>query len=147
VSDEERQRQEWEALYFELKELLSGQGKEDPYGNGDFWIVDDNYGSPQHKVCVFEVSFITQPLALEVQRLLRKHSLAWEVLFAFDKPDPRRDPNDLGISVHKPRSRNAGMWNEWKRHSGSNSVGGRDLPQTNHRVESDASARASTRAR
>jgi hypothetical protein len=98
---DEHQRQEWATLYAELKALLGKHGKEDPYGNGDFWIVDDNYGSPQHKVCVFQVSFLTQPVAHEVQRTLRKHSLPWEVLFAFDKTDSRRHPNDLGITVHK----------------------------------------------
>jgi hypothetical protein len=103
VTYEERQREEWEALYEQLRLLLCEHGKEDPFGDGDFWIVDGNYGSPQHKVCVFEVSFITRALALDVQRTLRKHSLPWEVLFSFDKGDPRRDPNDLGISVHKAK--------------------------------------------
>ena len=103
MTNDERQGQEWKALYAELQALLGKHGKEDPYGNGDFWVVDDNYGSLQHKVCVFEVSFITRPLALEVQRVLRKHSLSWEVLFSFDKADARRDPNDLGVSVHKAK--------------------------------------------
>jgi hypothetical protein len=103
MTEQDRQRQEWEALYSEVQALLTKYGKEDQYGNGDFWIVDDNYGLSQHKVCVFQVSFITRPLALEVQRALRKHSLPWEVLFAFDKPDSRRDPNDLGVSVHKSK--------------------------------------------
>jgi hypothetical protein len=93
--------QEWKVLYSELRAVLEKHGREDPFGNGDFWVVDDDYGSPQHKVCVTRVSFLTRPLALEVQRLIRKYSRSWEVLFAFDLNDSRKDPSDLGITVRK----------------------------------------------
>jgi hypothetical protein len=79
---EPRQGQEWDALYAERTELRETHGKQEAYSDGDFWIVDDHYGSPQHKVCVARVSCITRPVALEVQRALRKYSLAWEVLFS-----------------------------------------------------------------
>jgi len=92
---------EWKALYDELRPVLEKYGREDPLGDADYWVVDDDWGSPQHKVCVTRVSFLTRSLALEVQRLLRRYSLPWEVLFSFDKDDPRRDPSDLGITVRK----------------------------------------------
>ena len=96
-----RQTKEWEALYQELTTLLEKHGTQNPIGDGDFWIVDDNYGSAQHKVCVARVSFLTRPLAGEVQRLLRKYSLAWEVLFSLDKAELRPTENDLGVLVRK----------------------------------------------
>jgi hypothetical protein len=98
---EERQPKEWAALYAELGALLEKHGTQNPYGDGDFWIVDDNYGSPQHKVCVTRISFLTRPLATEVQRVLRNYSLAWEVLFSLDKAEPRPTENDLGVLVRK----------------------------------------------
>jgi len=100
-SHEQRQEQEWDALFSELTVLLERHGTQDPFGDADFWIVDDNYGSPQHKVCVHRISFLTRPLALEVQRALRKYSLAWEVLFSLDKAELRPTENDLGILVRK----------------------------------------------
>ena len=98
---DKRQAKEWEALYEELGALLEKRGTQDPYGHGDFWIVDDNYGTPQHKVCVTRISFLTRPLAVEVQRVLRKYSLAWEVLFSLDKAELRPTPEDLGVLVRK----------------------------------------------
>ena len=98
---EEHQAKEWDALYEELEALLRKHGTQNPYGDGDFWIVDDNYGTPQHKVCVTRVSFLTRPLAVEVQRVLRRYALAWEVLFSLDKADLRPTENDLGILVRK----------------------------------------------
>ena len=98
---EQCQEREWEALYAELAELLQRHGREDPFGNHDYWIVDDNYGSPQHKVCVARLSFITRPLAHGVQRVIRKYSLPWEVLFSLDKDDLRPTSEDMGITVRK----------------------------------------------
>lgn len=95
------QAKEWEALYDELGVLLEKHGTQNPFGEGDFWLVDDNYGSPQHKVCVTRITFLTRPVAVEVQRTLRKYSLGWEVLFSLDKPELRPTDDDLGVLVRK----------------------------------------------
>jgi hypothetical protein len=95
------QEREWQALYEALSVLLAKHGRQYANGDGDFWIVGENNGSSQHKVCVTRVSFLTRPLALAVQRLLRIHSLAWEVLFYLDKPELRPTQKDLGILVRK----------------------------------------------
>jgi hypothetical protein len=94
------QDEEWTTLYEELQQLLARHGQEDAFGEGDFWLVDDNYGSPQHKVCVSRVSFLTQIMASEVQQKIRAYSLPWEVIFAFDR-DERLDSSDLGVVVRK----------------------------------------------
>ena len=95
------QAKEWEALYDELGALLEKHGTQNPFGEGDFWLVDDNYGSPQHKVCVTRITFLTRPLAVEVQRTLQKYSLGWEVLLSLDKPELRPTDDDLGVLVRK----------------------------------------------
>jgi hypothetical protein len=93
------QLKEWDALYCELQDALSKFGREDAFGDGDYWIVDDNYSSPQHKVCVHQVSFITLPMVTAVQRLLRGRQLRWEVLVVFDFHDPQRHPDDHGLTI------------------------------------------------
>lgn len=98
---DELQNEEWTKLYDELQQLLARHGREDAFGEGDFWVVDDNYGSPQHKVCVSRASFLTKIMASEVQQKIRTYSLPWEVIFAFDPRDERLDSADLGILVRK----------------------------------------------
>jgi len=93
------QREEWQLLYHELQAALSKFGREDPFGGGDYWVVDDNYSTPQHKVCVTRPSFITRPMAKTVQRLLQGRKLRWEVLVSLDIKDSNRHPDDLGILV------------------------------------------------
>jgi hypothetical protein len=64
-------QEEWDSLYARLKTLLDSRGKSDAFGHGDFWIVDDNWGTPQHKVCIFQLGFLRPDLVREVQRLLQ----------------------------------------------------------------------------
>ena len=49
MSDEATQAMEWEALYDELLQLLGRYGINDAFGKGDFFLVDDNYSSPNIK--------------------------------------------------------------------------------------------------
>ncbi len=99
MNTEEVQIREWESLFEALQSALAEYGNEDAFGDGDFWIVDDNYGTPQHKVCVHRAAFLTRPMVAAVQTLLKGWTLRWEVIFSFDDDDPRRHPDDLGLTV------------------------------------------------
>lgn len=92
------QETEWDALYADLNAILSAHGREDPFGKADYWLVDDNYGSPQHKVCVTQISFLTRSLCRECQRLIRRYSLPWEILFSLEN---RVNESELGVTVTK----------------------------------------------
>lgn len=49
---------EWEAIYGLLLAILQRHGVHDPFGDGDFYLVDDDYGSVQHKIeCASEAAF------------------------------------------------------------------------------------------
>jgi hypothetical protein len=104
------QDEAWQALYAKLQACLAGHGNEDPYGNGDFWLVDDDWGGPQHKVCVFRLGFLTPALCAEVQRMLGGFPPTWQVLFALDTPNVHRHAEDLGVSVTK-----FGIAEQWSR--------------------------------
>jgi hypothetical protein len=90
------QKAEWTALYADLRALLQAHGQEDASGEGDYWLVDDNYGTPQHKICVTNISILTRPLCRQCQRLLRQYSLPWELLFSLEN---RAHEGDLGVTV------------------------------------------------
>ena len=101
MNRDELQTREWNSLYEALSEVLARFGREDEFGEGDYWLIDDNYGSPQHKVCVQRASFFTREMATAIQGVLRGRELPWEVIVAFDDRDPRRHPDDWGISVRE----------------------------------------------
>ena len=105
-------KKERELLHADLRNVLGQHGREDALGNGDFWVVDDDYSTPQQKVRITRVSFLTRPVAREIQRVLRGYSLAWEVLLVLDMHDPRiGEADENGVTVHK-----ASIEEHWNAH-------------------------------
>jgi hypothetical protein len=89
---------EWEALHSALSAVLSHFGKEDPYGNGDYWIVENDYGHPSHMVCVSQLAFITPELVSAVQQAL-KVAPHWVVLLQVDEEVNGGRAHSTGLTV------------------------------------------------
>lgn len=83
MPDAERSEHEtWQALYVELLAVLERHGVHDPFGGGDFFLIDDDYGSTQHKIeCTSESAF-TPTVAEEIRHLLEPLERKWEVIVA-----------------------------------------------------------------
>jgi len=91
------QHTEWEAIYGLLLAILERHGDHDPFGDGDFFLVDDDYGSTQHKIeCTSKAAF-TPALAAEIQQLLQSFERTWEVIVAL----PSIDGLEHGFAVTK----------------------------------------------
>ena len=84
-AEEDRETKE---LYLCLEELLSGQGKGNAFGQGDYWIVDDSWVPRSHKVCIFNIEFFTPQLARNVQQLLKEKFPACQVWFQIEVVEP-----------------------------------------------------------
>ena len=91
--------QEWQALYDALGAVLIQFGKEDAYGNGDYWIVDDSYGTPCHKVCISRLGFVTPHLISAIQRALQA-TPHWKVLLQIDETLDGVPGSSSGLTVH-----------------------------------------------
>ena len=79
--------------------LLESAGEPDPYGDGDYWLVDDNWGSRQHKLCVFRIEAITSVLIDEIRKILKPFRAEWEVLVALDLKDKRYTGGPEGMLI------------------------------------------------
>lgn len=90
--------EEWKALYLSLGEVLSQFGREDPYGDGDYWLVDDDYGDTAHKVCVSRLAFLTPELIVAVQRALADLP-HWRVLLQVDEQVNDAPASSTGVTV------------------------------------------------
>jgi hypothetical protein len=101
---------EWRLLYAKLSGLLESAGEPDPYGDGDYWLVDDNRGSRQHKLCVFRIEAITSVLIDEIRKILKPFSPEWEVLVALDLKDKRYTGGPEGMLIKA-----AGVQELWDR--------------------------------
>lgn len=89
---------EWWTLYRSLGAALSQFGEEDAFGNGDYWVVDDDYGGTSHKVCVSRLAFITPELIAAIQRLLSDMP-HWRVLLQVDEEVNGSPASSTGLTV------------------------------------------------
>ena len=76
---------EWKRLYVSLEATLSAHGKNDPFGDGDYFLIDDDYGTYQHKIECSKASFFRSGALEGTQALLRKYDGPWEVIFVLSR--------------------------------------------------------------
>jgi hypothetical protein len=77
--------QEWKSLYARLALALSTHGRSDPFGDGDFFLIDDDYGSYQHKVECTSAAFFRSRALADTQELLSQYDRPWQVVFVLTR--------------------------------------------------------------
>ena len=78
---------QWAALYQDLLALLGARGENDFLGEKDYWLVDDDWGGYQQKVCIHNPDLLNQGLVDEIQNLLRASALEWQVIVTLELPN------------------------------------------------------------
>jgi len=83
--NEQIDHDEWKILYAAVRQVCAKYGKEDPYGAGDYWVVDDNWGGVSQKLVVTSPTFLTPKLVRELAECIVKTKLyGAQVLVALD---------------------------------------------------------------
>jgi hypothetical protein len=75
---DERDKQ-WGNLYSLLSKSLALLGRENAFGEADYWIVDDDYGDTVHKLCVHKLSFLRPQVIAAIQEALKPYP-QWRVV-------------------------------------------------------------------
>ncbi|MES2538377.1 MAG: hypothetical protein V4632_21165 [Pseudomonadota bacterium] len=99
-SEIESQFSEWRSLYNEILSFLEGYGRNDPFGEGDFWLLDDNLGGGVHKIYIFNISMVTRELVEGLMKLLTDQYLGWQIMLILDMKCPAGEVPPEGIIVH-----------------------------------------------
>jgi hypothetical protein len=94
--------QEWHILYAALNKILASFGIENPYGKGDYWLVDDNYGDSSQKICISKLSFLRPAVLTAIQKVLQPFP-DWRVLVQIDIPVGDVAASSSGITVYSNR--------------------------------------------
>lgn len=61
----------WKRLYDALVITCKWFGDENAFGRADFWVVDDDWGDHNQKICVTSLSFLTPKVVLAIQQCIR----------------------------------------------------------------------------
>lgn len=98
--EEEEQDRIWELLYGKIISLLQKFGVEDQYGNGDYLVVNDNYGWRRHKIEVQKLHML-RPEIVKLLQLLLKDFADWDIGIAVDIPGTEKTWPLMGLIIRR----------------------------------------------
>ena len=70
VNNIKTDRDEWLTLYNAVRAVCARHGIEDPFGDADFWVVDDNWGGVTQKIIVSSAKFLTPQLVRQLSQCI-----------------------------------------------------------------------------
>jgi len=94
----DKQERDWELIYGEISRTLERFGKEDAFGKGDYWLVDDNWGNHQQKIEVQNLNLIKPQIVKLLQKILAPYQ-DWEIVVAIDVLDHKTDWPAMGLVI------------------------------------------------
>jgi hypothetical protein len=101
--DGESESMEWEELYNKILANLIRLGRNDATGDGDFWLLDDDYGSCMQKICIFRIEILTTALVGELQSILKSGYSRWSIQIVLELLPPDEDVSHEGIEIFADR--------------------------------------------
>jgi hypothetical protein len=98
--------------YEALISVLRKFGKNDPFGEGDFWLVDDNWGDWTQKLTVNNIGVLTREFVDQLKQVMVQFS-AWRLMVTLEVALPcgKNVPPDgliiSGASIEEHWDKNA----------------------------------------
>ena len=92
------QAQTWEILYRLLRRALTKVAKEGIAETNDCWLDDDNLGTLQQKIYIWNLELIRPSLIYALQRLLVEFP-RWEIRVAIVEPEGERPWPVMGLTI------------------------------------------------
>lgn len=99
ADDDPQQDREWEALYRLVVQTMARYGVENAFGDGDYLIVDDNYGWRRQKIEVHTLKMLRKEIVQSLQALLKDYP-SWAIVMAVDIPGKEHWPL-MGFTIRK----------------------------------------------
>jgi hypothetical protein len=92
-----QQELEWQSLYKLIVKTMAQWGVDEPFGKGDYLIVDDNYGWRRQKLEVQNLKMFSVEIIKTLQALLKGFP-NWEIIMAVDVPGKEHWPS-MGVTI------------------------------------------------
>lgn len=92
--------QTWNALYRAIVDFLKPYGKEDACGNGDYWVVEDDYGGRRQTIDVFNLKMFDVEIIRGLRRLL-ENLPGWDIALVLDTPGVGETIPFMGVTIRK----------------------------------------------
>jgi hypothetical protein len=87
---------QWESLFAKVHQILDPHGSEDPFAKGDFFVLDDNWGTKELRVEVSNLALLEPAVINSLRRILDEFS-GWKIVVVVDVPHKEWPPMGLII--------------------------------------------------
>jgi hypothetical protein len=87
---------QWDSLFEKVHQILDPLGSEDPFAKGDFFVLDDNWGTKELRVEVNNLALLEPAVVNSLRRILDEFS-GWKIVVAVDIPHKGWPPMGLII--------------------------------------------------
>jgi hypothetical protein len=94
------QKATWQILHDRITEVLDRFGKKDAFGEGDYWLVDENLGPERHKIEVQNLALLSPHIIKALQGLLA-NCPDWEMRVQVDVPGTEDRWPGMGIVIYR----------------------------------------------
>jgi hypothetical protein len=98
ANDESDQERAWGALYDRIGDLLRPLAVENAFREGDYWLVDENWGVYQHKLEIQKLELLRPHVVKALQALLNGYR-DWEIVVSVDVPGTEKSWPAMGLII------------------------------------------------
>jgi hypothetical protein len=96
--DRSAQEQTWDVTYDRLEATLHRFGKEDYLGRADYWLLDEDWGSPQHFLYIHNLHLLSPEIVNQLQHVLKPFP-QWELIAEVARRGPTASWPIMGLIV------------------------------------------------
>jgi hypothetical protein len=98
VEQETQQEREWEILYDRIDGVVRKFGSESHVRNGDYMLLDENWGLHQHKIEIQNLNMLKSDVIQSLRGLLADFP-NWEILVSVDIPGTEMTWPRMGLII------------------------------------------------
>lgn len=101
MEDEDQKQEEvWTQLHHAVTETLAQYGTKNAFGEGDYWINDDNYGWARIQVGIQNLNLYRPAIVHELRSLLSDLP-GWAITMAVDVVGKEKSWPLMGVTIRK----------------------------------------------
>jgi hypothetical protein len=93
------QEREWLILHDQITEALDRVGRKDPFGEGDYWLLDENWGWYAQQLEVQNLKLLAPPIIRSLQALLADYP-EWDIRVRIDVPGEEDGRPGMGLTIY-----------------------------------------------
>ncbi len=96
--ENDEQGNTWALLYQRVCDVLSLFGTENAFGEGDYWVLDDNYGWRETHVEIHNLKMLEPAIVAQLRALAAK-APNWQVSIAVHVPETKPGWPAMGLII------------------------------------------------